>query len=227
MRNLVWIALISVALASAARPARADAPDTLPDAAPPATAPAPGPTAPSAAPETPPAASEVVATPGPGCGTDGCQTCCMHRCPTCGNMVKCDSCGNCLECGRRQKKVARILDWLIYVPEDHGKTKCCQPYLSSPPPAWAFFPCEGCGRCNTCVASAATVYYSKLPGATTSNQVVQTAYPTHTAPQAAPQAAPKPAEQPARVPSFAPQSVAAKMPVLDPSQFRKPQANGN
>jgi hypothetical protein len=194
----VWcIALTTVALAASYRPARADEP---------------------AIQQAPVAEAPAMQCPGQ-CECGPPKTAVeflsrhVRRCPTCGGAMNGSDCGSCAECGKRQKKVARFLDWLIYVPEDHGKTKCCRPCDSCPPPAWAFFPCEGGGRCNTCVASAATIYYAKAPGATTTSQVVQTAYP--------PKATPKPAEQPPRVSTYSPQALPAKMPVLDPTQFRK------
>ena len=115
-------------------------------------------------------------------------------------------------------KVARFLDWLIYIPLDHGKTKCCG-CDSEPPPAWAFFPCENGRGCNGCAANAGPVYQVKAAGATTTSQVVATAYP--------PTATPKPAAQPIPVSPSSPRQVAATMPVLDPKQFRQPAGNGN
>jgi len=240
MRNVLWIALTTAVLATGARADEPAAPPVAPEpAAPPATPgatlapygsllPAPysncgGPTcgpacAPACAPSCAPACTPACA---PAWAPQRCTTCC-GRCPTCGKPMACASSQSCEECGKRQRKVARFLDWLIYVPLDHGKTKCCA-CRSEPPPAWSFFPCEGGGRCQTCVASAATVYYAKAAGATTSSQVppatavVQTAYP--------PKAALKlPDPPPSPVSAPAPRTVAPTMPVLDPSQFRRAAA---
>jgi hypothetical protein len=141
-----------------------------------------------------------------------CATCCDNGCCT-------DN------CGKRQRKVARFLDWLIYRPLDGGKTKCCQICQSEPPPAWAFFPCEKGGHCGCCaVAGQRPLYYTKDAGTTATNQTVQTAYPPNTVQQAPPAPAPAPPPAPA-----APQKqggIAKAMPVLDPSQYRR-MPNGN
>ncbi len=215
MCKSLWIALAIAALMTGSGSARAQEP----------AGPALSETAPPEPAANPPAAAVPVAPAegdaGPTLPAVELPSRNAQRCPACGGpMNGSDRGGCCAECGKRQKKVARFLDWLIYIPEDLGKTKCCKGCDSCPPPAWAFFPCEGGGRCNTCVASAATVFYAKAPGAATTSRVVQSAYPQ-------PKAAPKPAEQPPRISSYNPQNVSGKMPVLDPTQFRKPGADGN
>jgi hypothetical protein len=250
MRNVVWIALAFAAFAFVHCPVRADAPATLPDPAPPAPLPEPLPPIPPApgttdappAPEgSPPADAEFVATPGPEAGTDNCSTGTPGRCRKCGNQAICDAYGNCSECGRRQTKVGRILDWLFYSAEDHGKTQGYQISLSAPPPAWAAFPVQGGGRCTTCVASSAAActakppalyiarppaaYVAKPPAAPVSNTVKLNAYQLPIAQQPSTQTAAQPVILPARVSTFVPQSVAPNMPVLDPSQFRRQPGN--
>jgi hypothetical protein len=138
-----------------------------------------------------------------------CSTCCTD--------------GNCGDnCGKRQRKIARFLDWMIYRPLDGGKTKCCHGCDSEPPPAWAFFPCEKGCRCGggCAVAGQATMYYAKDAGP--ENKVVQTAYPPVAAPQPMePPPAPKPVAAPPKQ-----QGIAKSMPVLDPTQYRrKPGGN--
>jgi hypothetical protein len=139
--------------------------------------------------------------------------------PSCGNG--CSSCNSCSGCGTGNAKIKRFCEWLVYVPLDHGKTKCCRHCDSCAPPAWVFFPCEGGGRCSwgTAPAAPATVYYAKEAGATTTNRIVETAYPPKTAES-------KPLDPPGRVSTYKPQVVKDAMPVLDPGQFRKaPPAN--
>jgi hypothetical protein len=260
MRNVWWIALTAVVLAVGSRNAKAQEPANQP--APPAATTNP-PTA--MLPPTAPVATLApygallsgpyanCCSPGSSCaatqsGTDvtihvwkrgwskaanaGCATACASGCSTCDSGE---------DCGKRQQKVARFLDWLIYVPLDRGKTKCCG-CQSEPPPAWAFFPCEGRSRCQTCAASSPPVYYAKPAGATTSNQVptgtpapagnqvIETAYPPITV------AKPIDPASLAPLPTLAPPSlalptsqrtVAPTMPVLDPSQFRRAPVNGN
>jgi hypothetical protein len=214
MRNALWIALAAAALTAHAR---ADQPLTFAENSSPATTPDSTAPLPGAEPNTPPSMPNY-------------SGCCTGRCPNCGGPMA-SGCQTCEDCGKRQHKVARFLDWLIYVPLDRGKTKCCGCW-SEPPPAWAFFPCEGGGRCATCVAASATIYYAKQAGATSSTQVpngtaapatkqlVEAAYPsTGTAPKTAP--------PPVQAPTVAPKTVAPVMPVLDPTQFRRAPANNN
>jgi hypothetical protein len=134
-------------------------------------------------------------------------------------------CGCCSNCGHRQIRVARALDWLFYRPADHGKAKCCQTCMSCPPPAWAFFPCQSGGRCNSCVAGGAIAIAVRPAEAPAAGQVVKSAYPSPPAAQLIPQVAapvaPKPATPSARLSSYAPQAVSQTMPILDPTQFRK------
>jgi hypothetical protein len=232
MRNVWWIAMTAVALAVGGNDGWAQEPANHPAPAAPEGLPPPTQGA-TLAPYGSPLHGQYSngcnsdsACASGRCSTGGCSTCnCGQECGMrqqrvariLDSAIGCSSCNSCKECGQRQQKVARIIDWLTYIPLDRGKTKCCGPCDSCPPPAWAFFPCEGGGRCNTCVASAATVYYAKAPGATTSSQVVQTAYP--------PQPTPKAAPQPPRVSTYSPQTVNAKMPALDPAQFRKAMGN--
>jgi hypothetical protein len=155
------------------------------------------------------------------------------RCPTCGGPIGGSDRGCCQECGKRQKKVARFLDWLIYIPLDHGKTKCCG-CQTEPPPAWAFFPCEGCrGRnCAGCSVAGASAYYTKAPQAVgpaaPAAQVVESAYRADSAKN--PAEKPQPASNmlvtatKAASPPVAPKGVANSMPVLDPAQYRRTDA---
>lgn len=141
----------------------------------------------------------------PGCETGGCSSC----------GGGCDPCGG----SHLGHKTKRFFDWLIYVPLDHGKTKCCHGCQSCRPPAWVFFPCEGgtraCGNCGG-GPGAGMMYYAKGPATTTATvpagQVVQTAY-----------GAPKPATTGAekRLSTYKPASIAGNMPALAPEQFRK------
>jgi hypothetical protein len=142
-------------------------------------------------------------------------------CATCGSGGQC---GACNPCGGSHlgHKCKRFFDWLIYVPLDHGKTKCCKPCDSCRPPVWVFFPCESSG-CRNCAhghgaGSPETVYYTKAAG-TNASGVVQSGYTPQAG--AATNAAGKPLS------TYKPASVAGNMPVLEPSQFRKPPAAGS
>jgi hypothetical protein len=221
MRNAWWITLTAVGLVVGIQGVRGDEPATLPDPAPPAAAPVtPEPIAAPTMP-APQVTIDGIAAPSGSCCSSECSSAsCNQRCPRCGRAMSRSDCGCCTECGKRQMKVARFLDWLVYVPLDHGKTKCCG-CQAAPPPAWAFFPCHDCGQgCACAAANQETMYYAKEAGKTTTNQVVQTAYP--------PKTAEKPSAPPAppRVSSFNSQAIQPRMPVLDPSQFQKP-ATGN
>jgi hypothetical protein len=196
MRKLIWVAFSTAALAFTGGVSRAEEP-ALPET-------------------TLPSVGVAVPVPGEPVITDAAVG---AHCPTCGDAM-CG--GDCSNCGKRQKRCARFLDWLIYIPLDHGKTKCCSCCDSCPPPAWAFFPCTSSGRCTSCAAAHATLYYSKEAGTANSNQVVETAYPP--AKQQAAQAKPA-AENQNRMSSYKPQSIAQSMPVLDPNQFRKAAGN--
>ena len=130
----------------------------------------------------------------------------------------CSTCNSCGQCRYGCDKVQKFFNWLIYIPLDHGKTKCCKCCDSCPPPAWVFFPCEGGGRaCATCATggASATMYYAKAAGqpGTANGQVVQSGY---TAKKAETQSAVK------TLSTYKPAAVAPNMPVLEPMQFRKP-----
>jgi hypothetical protein len=224
MRNFWWVALVMSAVVVTIRPASADEPTRTP-----ATIPAPP-------------AGAVTTQQLPPLPTISEAECArsrtaaeflrrrVTRCPTCGGPLGAGDCGCCAECGKRQSKFARFLDWLIYVPLDKGKTKCCPVCRSAPPPAWAFFPCEGGGRCASCAVAAPTLYYTKASTPAPANQTVETAYPPSAGPKVqAPPPAPTPPSPPpsTRVSMFKQQGVANAMPVLDPSQFRKPVNGGN
>jgi hypothetical protein len=233
MRNQFWTALIVAALAAGTVLAREDEPPTFADTP---TQAAPSTPAEALPPPTATIVPELMPMQEAPAVQDGKHIYPSHymqalarnklACPKCGGPMGCSDCGDCCaECGRRQRKVARFLDWLIYIPLDKGKTKCCPVCVSRPPPAWAFFPCEGNGRCANCaVAGQAPVQmsFAKAAGETTTNKVVSTAYPP-SGPAPQPEAPPSPP----RISSYKPQNIAAKMPVLDPAQFRKSGANGN
>jgi hypothetical protein len=197
MRNVWWIALATAALAIGDRSARADEPTTKPE-----TPPGAVPVAPAA-----PAAAMMPSPSEPYGG--GC----------------CSSCNSCGSCRGGSEKVHKFFAWLIYVPLDHGKTKCCRGCDSCPPPAWVFFPCEtSCRGCATCAAGGApaTMYYAKAAAQPTAETV-----PQATAPSGQTQSGYTPkASQPATggqttYSTYKPAAVAASMPVLEPTQFRK------
>jgi hypothetical protein len=132
-------------------------------------------------------------------------------------------CGSCDPSGGSHlgPKTKRFFSWLIYVPLDLGKTKCCQGCSGCTPPAWVFFPCQGSGRkCAPCAGIVApeTMYFAKAAGAPTAGQVVQAGYPT---------TAESTAGGERRLSTYKPGTVAATMPVLGPEQFRKPPAAGS
>jgi hypothetical protein len=201
MRN-TWSVVLSASLLTlapcAARPAE-PTPSTLPPASGPAQ-PASDGLVPGGPAASTPSAAPTGAASHPsnmfqflaGQGWHGPASATAAPCATC-----CDN-GCCTEdCGKRQRKVARFLDWLIYRPLDGGKTKCCH-CQSEPPPAWAFFPCEKGSHCGcSAVAGQGPLYYAKEAGTTAATQTVQTAYPPNTVqpppPPPAPAAPPPPA----------------------------------
>jgi hypothetical protein len=144
------------------------------------------------------------------------------QCATCGSGGQC---GACNPCGGSHlgHKAKRFMDWLIYVPLDGGKTKCCRQCDSCTPPAWVFFPClsSGCRNCahGFAALSPETIYYAKAAGTSATGQVVQSGY--------SPQAAGAANGGEKRLSTYKPAAVAGSMPTLDPTQFRKPLAGGS
>jgi hypothetical protein len=232
MRKAWWVALTGFALAIGVRTVGAQEPVNRP--APPPTAAVPFAPLPPGVPTVTlapygallPAPYSTCCNLVPPCPTKQCSRYSTGVCPPSGCPTgSCPTaaaapCNTCQDCGKRQRKIARFLDWLIFIPED-SKTKCCS-CASPPPPAWTFFPCQGDRRCPTCATGTPTVYYTKAAGATTTspappnNPVMQTAY-----------APPKPVAPPQPASSSDPRTPASLMPVLDPSQFRKGVANWN
>ena len=139
----------------------------------------------------------------PACGSGGCST----------SDSACNPCGG----SHLGHKAKRFFDWLIYVPLDHGKTKCCHRCQTCTPPAWVFFPCEGGSRAcgNWGGTGAGMIYDAKGPATATAptGQVIQAGY-----------GASKPATTGAekRLSTYKPASIAGNMPALAPDQFRKP-----
>jgi hypothetical protein len=270
MRKAWWIALTMTAAALGTQTGRAQEPANRPAA--PATATVPTQSTPIQQPYAVPVQPGPALAPygalvqnhyAAGCGAcsawntgstcNGCSPCGQQRAffnrqPACSSCQanNCSTCNGCNNCGKRQEKIARLLDFLIYIPADRGKTKCCQICQSTPPPAWVFFPCQGCGNgCATCAGGTpAAVSYAKTPTAPGPNPVAQAAYVPPTPLQqrlaapvqqaaapvqqaAAPiqqqqaTAAPQPPPPPPTKSSYNQLTPQGKVPVLDPAQFRK------
>jgi hypothetical protein len=134
-------------------------------------------------------------------------------------------CAPCSACAGHSGKWRRIWEWLTYCPKNKGYGKACKGCCEGcPPPLYVFFPCKnGCaaGGCAACGAgpAAATLYYAKEAGEPASSPVAQV---SHTQDVGSADAATPPTSGAYHPTTYKPNGIAPVMPLLEPSQFRRP-----